>query len=292
MYSEHLYKKASRYGKKKLSKILGKYFPDRFGKKIRNPVFVIGCGRSGTSMLTILLRNHLDICDYSEGNELWDPKGYHWYNSNIKRPPIWFDADKYIEVWRQYFSEKYKRQLKGVFGCYQHLSRRSVFLNKSPMNTFRIPDILEIFPDSKFIHIIRDGRAVSYSWGIKQFEIMKKHEDIYRKRGFYYPFNELVKYIAQSWIDHIEEVEKQKKKLNLIKKGILLEFTYEDFCANPEQYISSICRYLSLKRERFRIDDLSNIKSKNYKWRENLNHSTIREINKILMPTLKKIGQI
>ena len=157
------------------------------------------------------------------------------------------------------------------------------------MNTFRIPDILEIFPDSKFIHIIRDGRAVAFSWAKKQYATIKKHEDVYRERGYYYSFDELIKFIAQSWVKHIGEVRKQKKKLNLVDRDILLEFTYEDFCARPEEHVDLICSFLSLNRERLRIDDLSYIKSKNYKWKENLDKNTIDELNKITTPVLKKI---
>lgn len=293
MYSvREMYTGTFRAGKKRVARVIGKHFSETFERKLRNPVFIIGCGRSGTSMLTKLLRNHQDICSYSEANEIWDPEGYPWYRSQLDRSPIWYDAISYTNVWRQYFGDKYKKELKGIFGCYQYISKKKVFLNKSPMNTFRIPDILEIFPDAKFIHIIRDGRPVAYSWAKKQDIFIKKHENVYRKRGYYYTFDELINYMAKSWIEHVNEVNAQKKKLKLLNKGIILEFTYEDFCNNPEKFVNLSCKFLSLKREKLGINDLSHIKSKNYKWKKNLSEKSILKLNDILTPSLNEIYSI
>lgn len=277
------------FAKMKLATLLGKKFPGRFETKLHNPLFIIGCGRSGTTMLTSLLRNHKDICSFSEANEIWDPEGYRWFNKNLNRPPIWYDPIKYTEVWRDYFNGNYRKQLKNIFGCYQFISRKKIFLNKSPMNTFRISDIFEIFPDARFIHIIRDGRAVAFSWAVKEYATIQKHADVYRKRGFFYTFNELIKYTALSWVKNLEEVEKQKRTWKLDDKDIFLEFKYEDFCDKPNEYIDLVCNFLSINRRRLGLDDLSHIKSMNYKWKENLDKNTIDKLNQITIPVLKKL---
>ncbi len=145
------------------------------------------------------------------------------------------------------------------------------------------------FPDARFIHIIRDGRAVAYSWAIKEYNTMKEHMDVYKGRGYYYPFNELIKLTAKSWVKNFEVVEEHKRKCNLNDRGIFIEFTYEDFCDNPEKYVSSICRLLNITRERLGIDDLSYIKSMNFKWKKNLENDIIEEINKIALPAMRKL---
>jgi omega-hydroxy-beta-dihydromenaquinone-9 sulfotransferase len=45
----------------------------------------------------------------------------------------------------------------------QNLWGRSRFVNKNLQNSFRVRLLNSIFPDAKFIHIIRDGRAVAFS---------------------------------------------------------------------------------------------------------------------------------
>jgi len=45
----------------------------------------------------------------------------------------------------------------------QNLWRRPRFVNKNLQNSFRVRLLNSIFPDAKFIHIVRDGRAVAFS---------------------------------------------------------------------------------------------------------------------------------
>lgn len=288
---EGLYFKTKIATKKKLAMLIGRKFPKKFEKYLNNPVFLIGCGRSGTTMLRKILSTHQDICSFSEANEIWDPEGYPWYESNLNRPPIWYDSVEYIKRWRSYFNDNNKQELKGVFGLYQYISRNKIFINKSPINTFRIIDILEIFPDSKFIHIYRDGRAVAYSWAIKQYNFIKKHEKVYRERGYYYSFNDLIRFTAKSWVSHIEEVEYQKKNLKLLDKNIFLELSYEDFCEDPRKNIKNICNYLSIKEEDLNLKNFKKVTNKNYKWKNNLNEDIILELNNIIMPILSKLYQ-
>ena len=276
------YDNFSEMWKKEIATIIGRRFPDRYIDDLKNEVFIIGSGRSGTSMLTKILRTHTDFCSFSEGNEIWDPKGYPWVKTNLNRPPLWYDPIKYIEVWREYFNGMYEKQLKGAFGCFQHLTKKKFFLNKSPMNTFRIPDILKMFPDAQFIHIYRDGRAVSYSWALKQFEKIKKYKKIYNNRGFYYDFDELIKYTALSWKKHIEEINLQKKEMDLVQKNILFELSYEEICADPKANLTEVCDFLSISLKDMPAEAYSNIKNMNFKWKENLPESIKNELNSLL----------
>ena len=45
----------------------------------------------------------------------------------------------------------------------QNLWGRSRFVDKTLLNCFRVRLLNAIFPDAKFVHIIRDGRAVAFS---------------------------------------------------------------------------------------------------------------------------------
>jgi hypothetical protein len=37
------------------------------------------------------------------------------------------------------------------------------FCEKTPANEMRLPFVLEVFPDAKLIHVVRDGRQVAVS---------------------------------------------------------------------------------------------------------------------------------
>jgi len=290
MYSERFLPRALRHGRKKLALSLS-HLGD-FRKHVKNPVFIIGCGRSGTSILTKSLRVHKEICEFSEANEIWDPKGYPWNKSNLNRPPIWSDPNEYIEKWREYFDESYKRKLKNVFGTFQYISRKKVFLNKSPMNTFRIPDIQDIFPDCKFIHMIRDGRAVTRSWTKKQFRAIEDNEEIFRNRGYYYDFDGLLKLISNSWREHIKEVFRQKEKLGLEKAGKLIELRYEDLVENPESTMNEIYDFIGLNKSNTKLSDYSYFENMNYKWKEDLSNDQKKLVNNEIKDTLAELEYI
>jgi hypothetical protein len=115
--------------------------------EIKNPLFIVGSPRSGTTVLGRLLGRHPELVEVREPRLIWkfgnDNKSDLLTTSDLN-PRI----KKYI---RSKLAEKAPAE-KGLR-----------LLDKSPNNALRIPFILEIFPDAKFIHIIRNGYDVSLS---------------------------------------------------------------------------------------------------------------------------------
>lgn len=276
---------------KRIAKRIGTYMPTMASKWIKNPVFVIGCGRSGTTLLANVLGRHKDIANYSEANDIWDPNGYPWRFSNLTRPPVWKDPHTFNRMWWEDVSETgYVRKIKGIFGAYQFLSRKKIFLNKTPMNTFKIPYILDIFPGSKFIHIYRDGRAVSYSYQKKEYNKMIENPEPYKSTGHFYNDKTLLEMMAKSWVDHIMEVEKQKQELG--QKFIVFELSYEKFCENPPEMMNEIYDFLEIDKNRTEIQKFPTIKNMNFKYKNDLNEDVIRKLNRIMRSALIKKGYL
>jgi len=161
-----------------VSPLLATRYPDFAASKIVRPVFLIGCGRSGTTLLNNLLRLHVDIACWSEANEILDPE---WYprqkhgKSDRYRAPLEYDPVAFTRDWWESAKVR-QRHVRACFGAYQLLRRKRIFINKSPFNTFRIPHLLEMFPDARFVHIARDGRAVVYSY-VRKFLDQNKLEE-------------------------------------------------------------------------------------------------------------------
>ena len=146
---------------------LARRLPGWAGRQLRNPVFLIGVARSGTTVLADLLGAHPQIANWSELNQLWDPRGYPWDASNGARPPDWVEPLEFVRRWWADTPPEYRRAVRGALGAYQFFSRKPVLLNKSPMHTFRVPQILEMIPEARFVYLVRDGRAVAYSYAGK-----------------------------------------------------------------------------------------------------------------------------
>lgn len=121
------------------------------------PVFIIGCGRSGTTILGKTLSKHPQIKYLNERRELWHrayPKFNIW-EKGIKNPLLFVD-EKSIETNKNIL-------LRKLFFREQILGNAKILLEKLPINNFRLKFLHESFPEAKFIYLTRNGLEVSNS---------------------------------------------------------------------------------------------------------------------------------
>jgi hypothetical protein len=110
--------------------------------------FIIGSPRSGTTILENILNCHPAIAEWYEPYYLWNQ-----YFSNFESD-IWDSEQLTPEV---------KKRVRIEFKKFSKLAKKSIVLDKSPGHGFNLRIIQSIFPDAKWIHIIRDGRDVTLS---------------------------------------------------------------------------------------------------------------------------------
>ncbi len=126
---------------------------------IENQIFIVGCGRSGTTILGYILACHPDICYLNEPRWLWEailPESDVWSQNAIKNGGrLFFDSDS--------LSPEEKKAASSLFTEYLRKSGRSILIEKTPENCFRMHLIKSIFSDAKFIHINRDPVSVAQS---------------------------------------------------------------------------------------------------------------------------------
>jgi LPS sulfotransferase NodH len=110
--------------------------------------FIIGSPRSGTTILENILNSHPEIEEWYEPYYIWE-KYFHPQESDI-----WQD---------EFLNEKVKRAIQKEFSIFIKKSKKRIVLDKSPGHSFNIRIIHNIFPEAKWIHILRDGRDVTLS---------------------------------------------------------------------------------------------------------------------------------
>lgn len=110
--------------------------------------FVIGCARSGTSILGELLAAHPEVEYLFEANKIWSCAGQRSDGSHR----LLADAAN-PGVCRQLQREIRRRMRREA----------ALVVEKCPRNTLRIPFLRQAFPKAKLIHIIRDGRDTACS---------------------------------------------------------------------------------------------------------------------------------
>jgi hypothetical protein len=111
-------------------------------------VFIVGSPRSGTTILGELLDKHDQISQWYEPYFVWD----RFFRTAPDDERTGADASPEIRKW-----------INRNFSDYRSKKKCSVLIDKSPRNSLKIPFILKIFPQAKFIHLLRDGRDVTLS---------------------------------------------------------------------------------------------------------------------------------
>jgi hypothetical protein len=108
---------------------------------------------------------------------------------------------------------------------------------KSPSHSYRIPILLEMFPDAKFVYIYRDPYAV-YNSGLHL------RKTLFRENGLGKPnYEGIEEEVLQLYVDCINSYESNK---HLIPAGRLHELKFEDLEADPLGQMQRLYQALNL----------------------------------------------
>lgn len=228
---------------------LGRSAPSTYAPMLERPVFLIGVPRSGTSLLLHMLINHPDITGFNhEANHLWHPHVYPWRERAASQAIAPYEQDPRAFTKQSLALTTYNdiELLKATFGAAQYLTEAKVVLNKSAMLCFMLPNLVTWFPDAKFIHLVRDGRAVAFSRATKEHAKMRQYAETYIERGFWRDFSELLGDVAAAWTESLFEVQRNDQEMGLTDNNRMLTLKYEDLCAEPEGIIRALFRFIEL----------------------------------------------
>ncbi|HET8600730.1 MAG TPA: sulfotransferase [Segeticoccus sp.] len=118
------------------------------------PIFVVGCQRSGTTMLRLMLDSHRNISCGPETRFLADLErvvGADW--PRLSR--YGFSQEEWLVRIAQFFG--------GIQSDYARANGKTRWADKSPRYALSIDFLCRVFPDAQFVHVIRDGRDVAVS---------------------------------------------------------------------------------------------------------------------------------
>lgn len=272
-------------------------------------VFLLGAGRSGTKFLR-------DILGASSGVSIipYDV-GYVWRygNENISHDEL--IPENLNEPIKKYIRETLPRLLKKD----SSKSNARILIEKSVPNTLRPAFIQEIYPNAKFIHLIRDGRAVTES-AMRLWQAPPERGYLLKKLR-YFPWKNYkyaLWYIGniikgklgsgrgqQIWgpvynglINDAESLPletvcaRQWKKcieisLNQLKafdnQDNIIEVRYEDLMQNAKE-LESICEFIGIKDKSTVIENYENkvVRTHTEKWKNTLSPQQLELINKEL----------
>jgi hypothetical protein len=113
------------------------------GTEFERPVFIMGSPRSGTSTLFRLLRSSAELGSLGrEGYAIWSkfhhPRATGWHSEAVGAGQVRWGERRFVNAY---------------FRAHVQQNR---FVEKTPPNIFRVPHLLDLFPDAYFLEIRRD----------------------------------------------------------------------------------------------------------------------------------------
>jgi hypothetical protein len=217
-----------------------------------NPfVFLVGCPRSGTTLLHRLVDAHPDVAIVHE--TLWIAK---YYERRIGLTPegnvtpdlaarllehrrfgqLGIEPAELERLLTAYADTSYAEFVTALFDYYGAQRGKLLAGDKSPGYVRSIPVLHGLWPGAKFVHLIRDGRDVCLSavnW--------KKADRLFRDHVTW-PHEPIA--TAALWWER--SVRLGREAGAALPGGLYLEVRYEDVVADPEGVCERICTFLAL----------------------------------------------
>jgi len=179
----------------------------------RPPIFVVGCPRSGTTMLRQILDSHPAISCGPESRFLWGLRGIEERNWS-SLAGFGLSIDEWHANVRALFEAPHRH--------YAQSQGKPRWADKSPDYALMLDYIDNLYPESQIIHIVRDPRDVIESW-----------------RHFY--GTKSVPRAAQSWVRYVRAAHDFARS-RLEHRAI--EVRYEDLVTDPGQTLRRLFAWL------------------------------------------------
>jgi hypothetical protein len=205
--------------------------------------FIVGVGRSGTTLLRLMLDAHPNVAIPSETGFIARVAGLdeeverptrrkrRFFNL-VRRTPAWPDYRLSEDAfWEELSRIEHFTVAAGVRAFYRLYARRfgkSRYGDKTPRYAARMLLIAGLLPESRFVHLLRDGRDVALS-----------------RKGMWFEKGETFADIAANWRESVEIARSQGRSLT----GRYLEIRYEDLVTDPQTELAKICVFAEIDYE-------------------------------------------
>jgi len=210
------------------------------------PVFIVGAQRSGTTLLRLLLAAHSQLAIPEEGTfwialfrrfgrhpereltgrELERALDYVERNHQFK---LWgIDPSPHFDLLRQRGRARLDELIAGTYLVYARAHGKRYWGEKSSVFFRMVPVIAGVFPESRFIHMVRDGRDVYASW--RKMDTTKGNA-------------------AVTAVEWVYKLRKARRDLATLGPQRALEVRYETLVSEPARTLEAVCRFLELDFE-------------------------------------------
>ncbi|CAN5821281.1 hypothetical protein BH24GEM1_BH24GEM1_24840 [soil metagenome] len=286
--------------------------------KITKPIIILGTGRCGSTLFHRLLAQHPRLMWLSGFTYRYPDKPVwnRWAVTALGNPLVrrlfggtirpgenyrFWDRHAYgfsepcRDLVRSDVSARVKKQVRAAFEPMLSAQRDRLLLKITGWP--RIGFLNEIFEDAKFIHIVRDGRAVASSllhvnfwrgwYGPQGWRAgLLSPEDQAIWESYDRSFTALA---GIEWRIQMRAIEAARRALD---PKLFCEVKYEDFCEQPVETYRQVLEFAELPQsaEFERGVRAASIRSTSNRWRDDLTHGQQTILDDLLREDLLRYG--
>lgn len=200
--------------------------------------FFVCFGRSGGSLIRAMLNAHSEIAvpeesffvaelarTYSAGRVRFDVERFV---ADLDRRPAfrrWGVSPEALRAELCGAPEDYATAVRRLYRLYARNRGKIRYADRTNVHMFAIPTLAAVFRESRFVHLIRDGRDVALSWAELDFGLDRPEE------------------VALHWVANVEAA---RRAGSLVGSKRYAEVHYERLVAQPEETLKELCTFLDL----------------------------------------------
>jgi hypothetical protein len=217
-----------------------------------NPsIFIVGCPRSGTTLLQLVVNAHPEIAVMPEAPWIYrfpkrrvgiTPEGAVTADlipallEHPKFAPLGITRSDLLSLIGDNQRPTYSAFVERIFDLYGKMQSKDLVGNKTPALVRRLELVHELWPEARIVHLIRDGRDVFLS--IKNRGLHHRNSGVGISRT-----EDPVSTIGLWWELNVQMGRKAGRTLG---PGLYYEVLYERLVKNPTDACADLCAFLGV----------------------------------------------
>ena len=226
-------------------------------REVRSPVFIVGTGRSGTTVLGVVLSMHRDVGYLNEPKAIWHViHAREDVLGNYSLGPASYRLDE------RDATAAARLKAHKLYGAYLALTRSRRVVDKYPELVFRAAFVRTLFPDARFLLLVRNGSDTCRSiaaqsqahdwWGVNDRKWKLFVDEIAAADPIFESVTEEIRTLrspidraAVEWIGTMREGRRLTDALPDDSRTV----RYEDLVARPGATLREILAFCRLPRD-------------------------------------------
>lgn len=261
-------------------------------------VFIVGSPRSGTSVFFKTLAQHPAFATTTNLTRKFLARFWMVRIAELlgaKHRPVEAGA-----LWKSFWprgkresdgndlTEEHRRILRRIVDGHVRHFKREIFLNKRPDMSIRIKWVAAGLPESRFIHIVRDGRATANSI-LHQCKVRGKPHWSFIGRDMWADLREMdsATYSGAIWSRVAILAD---KALATLDPSRVLTVRYEEFVKDPAGILERTAGFCGITWEEEHHAFIPNLEDRNYKWKKQMTEEEQKRMLASARPGLEYFG--